>query len=198
MIAKTIPKPAPPNLFNISFVQTCKHTISKIQQCLNHSYCWWFRNPAITSWLAQFNPLFTRVFNIQTVVGLGISEPSSQYHTRWFPGSHPADTILPGERAAHPAPTLVMKVRGTNCVTQLNMAGPSWELTHTQPVVCLSRWFSELTKLGYVFLSREGKLHSGSTQIFWVFLAGLFTLQVVYLAGRNKGETYIWKRPHGV
>lgn len=46
---------------------------------------------------SQFNSLFTR----------GFLHPK-----RWVGLGHPADTILPGERAAHPAPTLVMKVRG--------------------------------------------------------------------------------------
>ena len=40
---------------------------------------WWFRNPAITSWgEGSWNPICYRVFlNLQTVVGLGISEPST-------------------------------------------------------------------------------------------------------------------------
>ena len=74
--------------------------------------------------------------------------------------SHPADTILPGERAAHPAPTLVMKVgaNGVASVATLNMAANLLGTTVThpqpQPVECLKMMiFPNLPKVGYVFLS---------------------------------------------
>ena len=63
MIVKTIPNP--PNLCNISFVQTCKHSISKkSNNVLTTPTVSWFRNPGISSWLSQFNSLFTRVVYI--------------------------------------------------------------------------------------------------------------------------------------
>ena len=38
-------------------------------------YCWWFRNPAITSWGWQFIPLFTRFYTSKVVSR--ISEPTT-------------------------------------------------------------------------------------------------------------------------
>ena len=40
-------------------------------------YSWWFRNPAIARWYVVYLPLFTR-FYLSQVVGLGISEPSTE------------------------------------------------------------------------------------------------------------------------
>lgn len=110
--------------------------------------------------------------------------------------SHPADTILPGERAAHPAPTLVMKVRGAKGSYVEHGGKPPGNYCNTSPTSGMFEDddFSELTQGGICFPFLEGKLHSGSTQIFWVSLVGLFTLQVVYLS-KVSLECSLFRRP---
>ena len=62
-----------------------KHTTVKTTKDLKWlSYCWWFRNPAITSWYDKY-PIIYRVWDTSQVVGNGISEPSAvveKIHTR--------------------------------------------------------------------------------------------------------------------
>ena len=84
---------------------------------------------------------------------------------------HPADTILPGERAAHPAPTLVMKVRGAKgSYVEHGRALPG-NYCNTSPTSGMFEDddFSELTQGGICFPFLEGKLHSGSTDLLGIF-----------------------------
>ena len=133
--------------------------------------------------ISDYNSLFTRVF-YQTVVGLGWSAilqiPSCRARERHI--QHPPWWWRYGEPR----------------VATLNMARVlmGTTVTHPQPVECLSRWwfFRTYPRWGYVFPFLEGKLHSGSTQIFWVSLVGLFTLQVVYLS-KVSLECSLFRRP---
>ena len=127
----------------------------------------------------QFNSLFTRVVYIPNG---GWPWASCRYHLAGRE-SGTSCTHLGDEGGSQ---------RGA-WVATLNMAGPSLgtAVTPSSGMFESMMIFPNLPKVGICFPFLEGKLYSGSTQIFWVSLVGLFTLQVVYLAGRNKGETCI-------
>lgn len=53
--------------------------------CSSVWYCWWFRTPACTQWVGHLYPhYFLPGFStIQTLVGSGISEPSTEFSEIW-------------------------------------------------------------------------------------------------------------------